>query len=236
MSDLLVPLGFGIAASLTTLLGGMLALKLAERTSLILAVAAGIVLGVAFLDLLPEALEFGAGNHSARATLAYAAAGFGGYLLLGRMLASAEGDTRWQAHLGPASLTLHSLLDGLVMGVAFQIAPEIGGVVALAVLTHDLADGVNTVSLALSASRQRIAFYWLLVNGAAPLAGVLIGLVLRVDHRSMAPLMAVFGGVFLYIGACELVPRSLARDGRLRTTLAVLAGIAAMLAITALAE
>jgi hypothetical protein len=42
--------------------------------------------------------------------------------------------------------------------------------------------------------------------------------------------------VFLYIGAIELVPRSLARDGRLRTTVQVLAGIGLMLVITLVAE
>lgn len=236
MTGWIVPLAFGIAASLVTMFGGFLALKLADRTSAILAVAAGIVLGVAFLDLLPEALEFGKGTYDARSVLTFTAFGFGGYLLLNRVLASAERRIRWQAHLGPASLTLHSFLDGMLMGIAFQIAPEIGWMVAIAVLTHDLADGVNTVSLALSATRHRTAFRWLLVNGMAPLAGVLAGLMINLGGGVLAPLMAVLGGIFLYIGACELVPRSLARDGRLRTTAAVLAGIALMLVMTTLAE
>jgi zinc transporter ZupT len=236
MTGWIVPLAFGVAASFVTLLGGLLALKLADRTSAILAVSAGIVLGVAFLDLLPEALEFGEGRYDARTILTFAAIGFGGYLLLNRVVASAERRIRWEAHLGPASLTLHSFLDGMLMGVAFQIGPEVGWVVALAVLTHDLADGINTVSLARSASRHRTACRWLLVNGMAPLTGVLAGLMIRLEGSVLAPLMAVFGGIFLYIGACELVPRSLARDGRLRTTGAVLAGVALMLVLTTLAE
>ena len=65
--------------------------------------------------------------------------------------AAAERAERDRAgHLGPASLTAHSLLDGLGIGLAFQVAPAIGVVVAVAVLAHDVADGVNTVTLSLS--------------------------------------------------------------------------------------
>jgi zinc transporter ZupT len=231
-----MPLGFGIAASLATVLGGVLALRMAGRLTLLLAIAAGVVLGVAFFDLLPESLEFGERSYSHRAVLTCAALGFTGYLLLTRLLASAGRSTGWQVHLGPASLTLHSFLDGLAMGLAFQIAPEIGGLVAVAVLTHDVADGMNTVSLALAASHQRTAFRWLVANGLAPITGVVAGLLIRLEAWVLAPLMAVFGGVFLYIGACELVPRSLARDGRLRTTLGVLAGVALILVMTAIAK
>ncbi len=227
-----LPIAFGIAASAATIAGGLLAFRLADRMTAILAIAAGVVLGVAFFDLLPEALEFAEGSYTHRGTIALAALGFAGYLLLSRLLATAEKRVRWQAHLGPASLTLHSFIDGLLMGMAFQIAPEIGWAVALAVLTHDLADGVNTVSLALSIAHRGLAVRWLVANGLAPLAGAATGLLIRLPDAVFAPLMAIFAGVFLYIGACELLPRSLARDGRLRTTCAVLAGVALMLAVT----
>lgn len=230
------PLLFGLAASLTTLLGGVLAFKLEQKTTPLLAIAAGIVLGVAFFDLLPEAMEYGHETYSHRAILTIAAMGTAGYLLLVRSLASAQRRTGWQAHLGPASLTLHSFLDGLVMGLAFQIAPDIGLLVALAVLTHDLADGLNTVSLALEATQRHVARRWLLLNGAAPLAGVIVGLMVRVPAAMLAPLMALFAGVFIFIGAVELVPRSLARDPRLRTTWQVLGGMALMLLVTQFAE
>lgn len=63
-----------------------------------------------------------------------------------------------------------------------------------------------------------------MLNGAAPILGVLLGLSITITitilPRMLAPLMAVFAGVFRYIGACELLPRSYARDPRLRTTLA----------------
>lgn len=232
----LQPLFFGAAASCATLLGGALGLRLAQRIVLVLGVTAGVVLGVALFDLVPEAFALAPPGQSARVVLAWVAAGIGGYMLFERVLRGVEPARRWRAHLGPATLTLHSLLDGLGIGLAFQVSPQVGGIVALAVLTHDVADGVNTVSLCLAAERQRAARGWLLANGAAPLIGVLIGLAVRVPGKLLAPLMAVFAGMFLYIGACELVPRSYALDPRLRTTIASLLGIAAMFGVTALAK
>ena len=45
-------------------------------------------------------------------------------------------------------------------------------------------------------------------------------------------MMGVFAGIFLYIGACELVPRSRALDPKLRTSLASILGILLMLGVT----
>lgn len=230
--ELIIPLAFGLAASAATMLGGLLALRFSERITVVLGLTAGVVIGVAFFDLLPEALAMGGSAYGPQPILVCAALGLITYMLLDRALSSAsKGSVRWRAHLGPASLTLHSLLDGVMMGLAFQVSPEIGGVVALAVLTHDVADGVNTVSLAMAASRHRTAFCWLIVNGAAPFLGVVAGLHLDVPPLLLAPLLAAFAGVFLYIGACELLPRSHALDPRWRTTLASVAGILLMLAV-----
>lgn len=232
MTDWIVPLLFGGAASATTVLGGMVALRFADRIAGLLAIASGVVLGVAFFDLLPDAITYGDGTWSHRAVLSFCAVGLAAYLVLARGLATASVNPWWRAHLGPASLTMHSLLDGIGLGVAFNISPEIGWLVAAAVLTHDLADGVNTVSLALEGTRRAAALRWLALNGAAPLVGVLVGLSLTPSPAMLAPITAMFAGVFIYIGAVELVPRSLARDQRMRTTGLVLAGIALMFCIT----
>jgi zinc transporter ZupT len=224
------PLVLGLAASLATLAGGAAALRWRARLTLVLAVAAGVVVGVALFDLVPEAAALGAVG--GRALCGAVAGGIGAYMLLDRAPGGAE-RTDWRAHLAPATLTLHSLVDGLGIGLAFQADAGVGWVVAVAVLAHDLADGVNTVSLSL-ARAETTARAWLVANGAAPLLGVLLGLALPVSAAALALMLAAFGGAFLYMGLGELLPRSYRLDPRPRTTLASLAGMAMMAATTGL--
>ncbi len=56
------PLALGLAATAATLIGGLLALRHGDRVVPVLGLTAGVVLGVAVFDLVPEALELGGGR------------------------------------------------------------------------------------------------------------------------------------------------------------------------------
>jgi ZIP family zinc transporter len=182
------------------------------------------VIGVALFDLTPEALSLGAKAAPEPLVLGLIGAGFCGYMLLERTLrAAAEGRG---GHLGPASLVAHSLLDGLGVGLAFQVAPAIGLVVAAAVLAHDLADGVNTVTLSLTGGGGTArARGWLIADALAPLAGIGLTRLFSVPEGPLGLAIAVFAGFFLYIGASELAPASHRALPRLWTSLATLIGM-----------
>jgi zinc transporter ZupT len=183
------------------------------------------VIGVALFDLLPEALQLGAKVAAPAVVLGLTGAGFCAYMLLDRGLkAAAEGRG---GHLGPASLTAHSLLDGLGVGLAFQVAPAIGVVVAVAVLAHDFADGVNTVTLSLTGGGgPRRARGWLIADALAPLVGIGLTRLFAAPAGPLGLAIAVFAGFFLYIGASELTPASHRAWPRVWTSLATLAGMA----------
>lgn len=134
-------IAFGIAASFVTYLGGAIAFRLRERLPLILGLAAGIVVGVALFDLLPEALAIGAAHYGSELLFAAVAIGMVIYMTIDRGLAALPVNyARVRRHLGPASLTLHSLIDGLGVGITFHLSSAAGIVVAIGVLTHDVAD------------------------------------------------------------------------------------------------
>lgn len=192
------------------------------------------MIGVALFDLTPEALELGAKLASPTLVLGVMGAGFCGYMLLERTLrALAQGRS---GHLGPASLTLHSLLDGLGIGLAFQVAPAIGVVVAVAVLAHDVSDGVNTVTLSLSGGGgAKRAGGWLIADAAAPLVGIGLTRLFTVGEGLLGLIIALFAGFFLYIGAAELTPASHRALPRLWTSVATMLGMAAIWVVVRLA-
>ncbi len=202
-----------------------MALRFRDRMPVILGFSAGAVIGVALFDLAPEALALSARTASATMVLGVMGAGFAGYMLIERALgAAAKGGG---GHLGPASLTAHSLMDGLGIGLAFQVAPAVGVVVAVGVLAHDIADGVNTVTLSLSGGGgTRRARGWLIADAAAPLAGILATRLFSLPQGVLGLLTALFAGFFLYIGAGELAPASYRAQPRWATSAATIAGMA----------
>jgi len=222
----LILIALGLAAGAATLAGGMLALRFARGVYLILGFSAGAVIGVALFDLLPEALELGAAR-GVDSVLTLVAVGFVAYLAVDRALLMAGGDPGARGHMGAGSLTLHSALDGLGIGLGFQVSPAVGVVLAIAVLAHDFSDGVNTVNLSLAGSgRPLTARRWLIADAIAPLVGIGLSRLIVVPRADLALILAAFAGFFLYIGAGELLPDSHRRHPRAWTTLATALGVA----------
>ncbi len=228
----------GVAAFVCTLAGGVLALRLGERIRLITGLSAGAVVGLAIFDLAPEAFRIGGGALSLQSVMLCVATGFAVYMVAHRSLERLS-DATAPNHLGAASLTLHSFFDGLGIGLAFKLSPAVGQAVAIAVLAHDLCDGVNTVTVALSGAgsqARRAARTWLGINAAAPLAGIAVASLVPVSAATFAPLTAGFAGVFLYIGAVELLPRSYAGLPSGWTSLATVIGMLAIYCVVRLAS
>jgi len=227
-----VALLLGVAAVFSTLLGGLLALRWQDKLHLILGFSAGAVIGVAFFDLLPEAMELGTKRYGASPVATVIAAGFLSYMLLNRVLllhphaleddTSSEDTPSW---LGPGSLSIHSFLDGMGIGLAFQASAAVGAVVAMAVLAHDFSDGINTVGMVLKNTGERKqAFRWLLVDAVAPPLGVISTFFFSLREAELGLVLALFCGFFLFIGASDLLPEAQHRHPKLVTTLLTMSG------------
>ena len=210
-----------IAASafLATLAGGMFALRLKDSLHLVLGFSAGAVIGVAFFELLPEALETGRNYDTPNDLLTWGAGGFLFYLILDR-IALRYGEVATKANagasigllrgtLGASSLSAHSLLDGIAIGLAFQISSAIGVIVTVGVLTHDFSDGINTMSVVLkNGGGPSRALRWLIADALAPLIGILLTMLFSLPEGMFGRVLAVFFGFFLYIGASDFIPES----------------------------
>ncbi len=224
-----------IAALAATLLGGSFALKFKDKLHLILGFSAGAVIGVAFFDLLPEAINLGSKSYDVATITSIAALGFMVYTILDRFVFFHSHHNDEHAHaggvnkrgiLGAGSLAVHSFLDGTAIGLAFQVSAAVGSIVAIAVLVHDFSDGINTVNLILkNAGSRREAFKWLLLDAVAPVLGVISTLFFTVPEATLGIILAAFAGFFLYIGASDLLPESHHGHPTAWTTFATVIGI-----------
>ncbi len=231
-----------LAAFGATMLGGLFALRLRDRLHLILGFSAGAVVAVAFFDLLPEALTLGAGVYTPSFLLSIVALGFLVYLVLDRALlmhshAGEEAHVHeGRGNLGAGSLSLHSFLDGIGIGLAFQVSSAVGIVVTAAVLAHDFSDGINTVNFVhKNGGSWNKALRWLAVDAVAPVLGIIATLFFVLSGPHLAVVLALFAGFFLYIGASDLIPESHHAHPTFWTTAATVLGVAVLFVIIKLA-
>jgi len=200
---------------LSTLLGGFIVLRFKKNLSIIFAFAAGGIITVALLEILPESLEIAKKSGiPVKYTMVSVVVSFLFFVLLEKYfsahpLKGIASQGHVMGPIGAGSLILLSLLDGLTMGIAFQVGFSIGTFVALSIIIHDLPDGINTVVLMLENGRsEKKALFFLFLDGLAPLLGVLLTSVIIFPSNILAILLAVFAGEFIYVGTASLLPES----------------------------
>lgn len=221
----------GAMTFISTTLGGLFALKSKDRLHLILGFSAGAVMGVALFDLLPEAITLAQRNYSISTASSIIAVGFVLFMIVDRLakMHHGESDDHSEAAsgaFGAITLSLHSFLDGLGIGLAFKVSPAVGAIVAAAVLAHDFSDGINTVNYILKhRGAAKTAAKWLIVDALAPLVGVLSTYFFTLSEPVLGLVLAMFCGFFLYIGASELVPESHHEHPKFITTFMTILGM-----------
>lgn len=225
---------------LSTLAGGLLAIRFRRWLALLIALGAGLLLGAAFLDLLPEAITLGeTSGLSISNVLGVALISFLLCLALGNGLDALE--ARWESsafsrltigRIGGTMLIFHSFRDGMAIGLAYAASHEAGYAVAVGIAAHDLGDGMNTVLLTTSGERARPADYAFLVADAiAPLLGGLATVWWTFSSKSAVVLLAIAAGFFIQLATSDFLPEARRREGqRAAILLAVFLGSAAIYA------
>jgi ZIP family zinc transporter len=235
-----IAIPFAAATVVATFAGGALALRLAHSLPTLIALTGGVVVAVALFDVLPEAFE---NLDDPSQVGALAGAGFVAFFLAERVLVLHHRDDPAQARahhrvgtLGALGLSAHSFIDGLGIGLAFGLDTATGVLVFVAVISHDFADGLNTVSFVLSQSNdRRQARRWLAIDAFAPLVGAIVGSAITVSESTLGGILAVYAGFFLYMGATDLLPEAHSEHASWRRVGLTCAGFAAVLAISTLA-
>ncbi len=212
--------------TVSTVCGGLVAVRIKGELETLIALTGGIVVAVALFDVLPEAFD---AVGDGRTVTWLVGAGFLAFFLAERALVLHHRDDAEHAlahnrigALGAAGLSAHSFIDGLGIGLAFQVDTSTGLLVFIAVVSHDFADGMNTVSFILrQGGSVRTAVRWLGLDAAAPLFGAIVGSVVTVSELHLGYLLSVYAGFFLFMGATDLLPEAHAHPSLRRVALTV---------------
>lgn len=224
-----------IIASISALLGGIIALRMRDQLHLILGFSAGAIVGAALLDLIPEAVHMSAAiGLDVDGVTALTAVGFLAYLSLDRFV---FGHSEERGTLGAGSLSVHSLIDGAAIGLAFQASEAAGFIIAIAVIAHRFSDGINVVGVIFRhGGDKRKALKWLSGVVVAPIVGAVATLLISVPEQTLGPMLAVFAGFFIYIGASDLIPEGNHGHPKTLTTVMTIFGAVLLYVIVRMAH
>jgi len=242
----LIAVAVSAASFLATLLGGYLAIKAQDRRHLVMAVAAGVLLGVVAFDLLPEALDSDPDRiFHVPAPLLTFAAGFLALHLVERSQAVHRGhEGEYGAHghreriglLAGSALVAHSVMDGFGIGAAFQAATAVGVTVAIAVVSHDFADGFNTYTItSLYGNARRRAVTLLVLDALAPVVGASITVFVDISEDALSLYLGFFAGFLLYLATADILPEAHSEHNNRLTLACTVGGVGLMWLVIGLA-
>lgn len=227
----------------TTMLGGAVALRAHRRLHLVYGLAGGAMLGLVAFHLLPELGSVGlpaVGGVPLPYILLTVA-----FLL---MFALEEligphptdddsGGEHRHPHvgvIGAGALVVHSFIDGLAIGIGFQVSNAIGVAILVAVLAHDFADGMTTAAIMRRhGNSERRTWGLVLAAAIAPVVGAFVGGALHVSEAWILGYAGFFAGTLIYFATRDMIPAARQGGGVFSALLTVTAGVVLMWGLAA---
>jgi len=233
---------FSIATFFSTFFGGLFSIHNKDRLHKIMGFTAGVLVGVVFFDIFPEIInQISSHGYSPTGAMVALVLGFLVFHILEKVIVihhSHEDEYADHHHphvgiLAALALAGHSFMDGVGIGLGFQVSPSIGLLVAIAVIAHDFTDGMNTVALVLTNKNSTKRARWFLVLDAfTPVLGVLSTLFIHFPDSFLVLYLGFFAGFLLYIGASDILPEAHSKHSSIKTIGLTLLGVILIFIIT----
>ena len=205
-----------IAASLT-------ATVLSRVVQHLVSLSAGVLLGTALLDVLPEAFESKASPQALFGTLLAGLLFF--FLLekaeLYRHSHHHEGDEHhhhhgfdheqagrggWSVIMGDS---IHNFCDGIIIAAAFLADTRLGVVTSLAIIAHEIPQEVGDYIVLLNAGLSRSkALLYNAISGLSAVVGGVVGYFVVGPWEQLFPyLLVIASSSFIYVAVADLIPQ-----------------------------
>ncbi len=219
MSTLEYIIVFSLIGSIGSLVGGIILIQKEKFTlkisHFISSFAAGVLLGTAFFDLLPEAIH--EGEKTGIDGLFWALIGIIIFFLLERFIHWFHHHEDYHEHEKESKSTLpliiisdtaHNFIDGVIIAATFMANTQLGIATALAVFAHELPQEIGDFGLMLHKGMKKKKI--ILVNILSATVSVIgaVGTYILGDtiESSIPILLALTAGFFIYIATSDLIP------------------------------
>jgi zinc and cadmium transporter len=176
--------------------------------------AAGTLIGAAFLDLIPEALEKGS-----EPILVYVIVGIIVFFLLEKVLywyhchnhhcdAHHKHRVKEYTYLNLVGDALHNMLDGAIIAVSFFADFRLGVATTLAVIFHEIPQEIGDFAILVKGGySQGRALMMNFFSGLTAILGAVLAFVFLEAFEALEPIALAFAaGGFIYIALVDLLP------------------------------
>ena len=236
-----IAIALAALTAVATTSGGFLAIRSRDRLHLVLGLSAGLLLGLVAFDLLPEVFELNTNRYGG--VPAVSLAFVGGFLVLHfaeQFFGSHEPAESDYGHdhkhssniagtTGALAMGGHVFLDGIALGLAFQVSNALGFAVFIAILAHAFSDGLNTVSLLIKSGHWNKRSYLLLgLDAVMRVSGAALGTYITISDPVLGLYLATFAGFVIYLATSHILPEAHSRHPSKLTMLATVIGAVAM--------
>jgi ZIP family zinc transporter len=236
-----LPYFFGVLTLFAIYFGGFIAYRLKQHTKLLIAFSGGTLVTAAIVDLIPEAIELTA-QDSVTSLMTVVIASFLLFLILDKFFFthghSHQDDAHEHDHKSESSsgimyssgILFHTMLDGFIIGTGFLLGGRAGLLLAIIVLLHDFIDGISTVTVMLRHKQSKKSIFTVLsITGVLLLIGIAISQNISINEGYLAYVLAFVAGLFLYMGAADLLPEAHKDRSSWQLLLATIIGILTVL-------
>ena len=218
---------YAALAALSDILGGLLILNPRVRnlqTRYVIGFAAGAVVSAAFLELIPQ-------SNIEKNSLFVGLGFFTFYLIEKTIMLHSCGERECEIHsigwLAVSGMAADNIVDGVGIAVAYLTDPAIGLLVAIAVIVHEIPQGMTSATL-----MKEAGFRWVRIIIVLVIAGLMYplgaGLSSFIPASLYSVIIAFVAGVFVYIGASDLLVEAHKRFNA-KVIISVMAGAALFL-------
>ena len=220
---MIIAIIYAIIAGLSDLLGGWIAYKTKIAKIMpryIIGFAAGILITVTFVDILPEVALKSQAHIVLLGFIAF-------YVIEKLVMLHACGEDECNVHkiggITVFGMALDNVIDGVGIAVGYAVNPMLGLLITVGVVVHEIPQGIASLVIMKQAKYSTKKTF-----GVIGLAGLLypIGALLAafIPQDLYLVILAFVAGEFIYIGASDLLPEA-HKKFNIKVIASVLAGV-----------